>query len=180
MHSFPSSGSHPHAVLPPRRYLFHCVWLRRALLVVGLSLPAFTLAASSWPAPLAVYADQVVYLDFWASWCGPCAQSFPWLNEMQAKYGDRLKIVAVNVDSDPAAARQFLNRHAAKFEIRYDPQGQLAEHYQIKGMPDSLILDRTGAVLHQHEGFRSERVADYEMAIQQALGEPSANVGSPH
>lgn len=180
MRSFPRSGRHPHAVRTVRRYLFPCVWLGRALLVAGLSLPAFASAGTSLPAPLSAYAGQVVYLDFWASWCGPCAQSFPWLNEMQAKYGDRLKIVAVNVDSDPAAARQFLDRHAAKFEIRYDPQGQLAELYRIKGMPDSLILDRTGAVLHQHEGFRSERVADYETAIQQALGEPSANARSSH
>ncbi|WP_295686549.1 TlpA disulfide reductase family protein [uncultured Nevskia sp.] len=145
-----------------------------------MALPWLASGANPLPAPLAAYTGQVVYLDFWASWCGPCAQSFPWLNEMQAKYGDRLKIVAVNVDSDPAAARQFLDRHAAKFEIRYDPQGQLAELYRIKGMPDSLILDRTGAVLHQHEGFRSERVADYETAIQQALGEPSANTRSSH
>lgn len=180
MRSFPGSGGHLHAVLPPRRYPFHRAWLSRALLVAGLSLPALASAVTSLPAPLAAYAGQVVYLDFWASWCGPCAQSFPWLNEMQAKYGDRLKIVAVNVDTDPAAARQFLDRHSARFEIRYDPQGQLAELYRIKGMPDSLILDRTGAVLHQHEGFRSERAADYEAAIQQALGEPSANVRSSH
>lgn len=180
MRSFPGSGSHPHAVRPIRRYLFPCRGLGRALLVAGLSLPVLGSAATSLPAPLAAYAGEIVYLDFWASWCGPCAQSFPWLNEMQAKYGDRLKIVAVNVDSDPAAARQFLDRHAARFEVRYDPRGQLAELYRIKGMPDSLILDRSGDVLHQHEGFRSERVADYEAAIRQALGEPSANDRSSH
>lgn len=180
MHSFPIARARGRATTSGRPQALRSLWLRPVLLLAGILLPWLASAANPLPAPLAAYAGQVVYLDFWASWCGPCAQSFPWLNEMQAKYGDRLKIVAVNVDSDPAAARQFLDRHAAKFEIRYDPQGQLAELYRIKGMPDSLILDRTGAVLHQHEGFRSERAADYETAIQQALGEPSANARSSH
>ncbi len=129
-------------------------------------------------APLKAYAGRVVYVDFWASWCGPCAQSFPWLNRMQAKYGDRLSIVAVNLDTDSAAAKDFLSRHPAHFDVLYDPAGQLAERYRIGGMPSAVILGADGAVVHQHSGFRDADIGDYEAAIGSAVNTSSTSTGS--
>jgi thiol-disulfide isomerase/thioredoxin len=122
------------------------------------------------PPELASAKGQVLYLDFWASWCGPCARSFPWLNQMHERYGDRITIVGVDVDTDRAAADRFLAAHHAEFAILFDPSGALAERYQLKGMPTSLIVDRQGHVLHRHEGFRESERADYEAAIAQAIG----------
>lgn len=126
-------------------------------------------AAGTLPKPLAPYAGKVVYLDFWASWCGPCAQSFPWLNQLQERYGDALTVVGVNVDTDGKLADGFLKKHPAAFAILRDPAGELPELYKIDGMPSSVILDGNGRVLHQHSGFRAEQVAEYEAAIRAAL-----------
>lgn len=123
------------------------------------------------PDVLKPYAGRVVYVDFWASWCAPCAQSFPWLNDMQAKYGSKLVVLGVNVDTSEADAQRFLSRHPARFEILRDPQGKLAEHYKIQGMPSAVILDEQGRVLHQHSGFRSNEAGEYEAFIRKALSD---------
>lgn len=129
------------------------------------------------PAALAPYAGKILYVDFWASWCGPCAQSFPWLNEMQAKYGKQLSIVAVNVDAQTGDAKSFLGRHPAQFDVVYDAKGELAERYHIDGMPSAVILDTSGHVIHQHSGFRSAQTTDYEAAIRKAIDTPATSSG---
>ena len=126
-------------------------------------------AADSLPPTLSSYAGKIVYLDFWASWCAPCAESFPWLNAMQAKYGQDLTVVGVNVDADARAADKFLQKHPARFDIVKDPAGALPELYKIEGMPSAVILDGHGRVLHTHSGFRPEQTQEYEAAIRAAL-----------
>lgn len=136
-----------------------------------LLLVTMTAAAgeSALPAPLQQYGGRIVYVDFWASWCAPCAQSFPWLNKMHERYGDRLVIVGVNVDANADDAQRFLSRYPARFDIVRDPNGELAEHYRIEGMPSTVILDGQGRILHQHSGYRAGDAAQYEAWIQQAL-----------
>ena len=147
----------------------------RLILAVLMLLSAASAAAAELPAPLAAYKGKLVYLDFWASWCGPCAESFPWLNRMQEKYGADLVVVGANVDTDARAADAFLKKHPARFEIVRDPAGALAEHYKIEGMPSSVLLAPDGRVLHQHSGFRSHQIAEYEAAIRAALPREEAS-----
>jgi len=117
------------------------------------------------------YRGKVVYLDFWASWCVPCRKSFPWMNDLQARYrNSHFAIVAVNLDKDPALAQQFLAQYPAQFEIKYDPQGQLAKQYQIPGMPSSLLIDANGKIIETHSGFFQKKIAEYEQAIDAAVG----------
>lgn len=114
---------------------------------------------------LAALKGQVVYVDFWAAWCAPCRESFPWMNRMQAEFGrDGLIIIAVNVDRDRADAERFLHDHPAQFRILYDPQGQLPEKFGVRVMPTSFLIDRNGSVSARHEGFR---VKDRELLTQQ-------------
>lgn len=103
---------------------------------------------------LADYQGKVVYLDFWASWCGPCRATFPLMNELQEKHGNKLKVIAVNVDNKRSDADRFLEKHPASFSIVYDPKGQLATQYQLQGMPTSFYFDQQGNPAGTHVGFR--------------------------
>ncbi|WP_169577491.1 TlpA family protein disulfide reductase [Sinimarinibacterium sp. CAU 1509] len=144
-----------------------------ALLLGVLIVPALAAAATPKPVPvdeaLKPYAGKIVYVDFWASWCTPCAESFPWLNTLQTKFGPKLVVVGVNVDESDTASARFLKHHPAGFDVIRDAQGKIAEHYNIPGMPTSLILDEQGRVLHVHSGFLPERINEYEAAIRAAL-----------
>ena len=106
------------------------------------------------PLDLNEFRGRVVYLDFWASWCAPCRQSFPWMNKMQGEFGrDGLVVIAVNVDHEHADADRFLRSHAAQFRIVYDPDGLLPEKFGVRGMPTSFLIDRNGQVQSRREGF---------------------------
>jgi cytochrome c biogenesis protein CcmG, thiol:disulfide interchange protein DsbE len=112
----------------------------------------------------------VVYVDFWASWCGPCKQSFPWMNDMQAKYGSKgLQIVGINLDTKASDADQFLAEVPTNFLVAYDPKGDSAKRYQVKGMPSSFLLGPDGKIIKVHTGFRPEQRKELEDAIVAAL-----------
>lgn len=152
--------------------LYSPEWLAGLALATLAASPVYPAGAPTPSAALKPYLGKVTYVDFWASWCAPCAESFPWLNQLKAKYGERLNVVGVNVDEDTVAGQRFLQKHPAQFPIVADPKGQLAARYAISGMPSSVILDAQGRVVHQHSGFKSGQVADYEAAIDQALAIP--------
>ena len=114
---------------------------------------------------------QYIYIDYWASWCGPCRQSFPWMNALQAKLGPKgLKVVAVNVDAKRADADKFLSHTPAQFTIAYDPQGETAKKLAIKTMPTSMLVSPEGRVLFVHSGFRAEETLQLEAKISAAMG----------
>ena len=121
---------------------------------------------------LAQYQNKVVYLDFWASWCGPCRKSFPWINAMQEKYKDEgLVVIGINLDTDIEKAKQFLKKTPAKFKLFSDPNGKLAEQYKLIGMPSSFVLDGNGEVRHRHVGFKKNSILEYEKSIVSLLHE---------
>jgi thiol-disulfide isomerase/thioredoxin len=115
---------------------------------------------------------RVVYLDFWASWCGPCRQSFPWMQTMKETYGAQgLEVVAVNLDRDRADAEKFLHQFHPTFDLRFDPKGELAELYKVRGMPSSVLIDRHGVTRFMHVGFRPVDGAAYEAQLRELLAE---------
>ena len=152
--------------------------LKNAMLgaaAVALGLPRVPRAEV--PAGLGEVSGRVVWVDFWASWCVPCRRSFPWLNEMQARYGSQgLQIIGVNVDKQRRLANEFLQTTPAQFDLRYDPAGALAEQFGVQAMPSSFVLDAEGQVLTKHFGFRIADTGEYEAAIVNALG---GSAGAP-
>ena len=100
---------------------------------------------------------KVVLVDFWASWCGPCRDSFPAMNELHKKYADRgLVIIAINVDEKRADMDVFLKAHPASFTVVRDASQKLVDLAGIGTMPSSFLLDRTGRVRHVHIGYQGE------------------------
>jgi len=119
---------------------------------------------------VADYRGKVVYLDFWASWCGPCRQSFPFMNELQREFGGNgLQIVAVSVDKTAEDAQRFLTRYPAQFATALDSSGVCPAAYRLQGMPSSYVIDRKGTVRAIHAGFRDRDKAEIRQQLIDAL-----------
>ena|ERR1700722_7188560 len=144
--------------------------MRCILMSVYLVLVAPVHAAAS--LDLTGLRGRVVYIDFWASWCGPCRQSFPWMESMKSTYeAQGLEIVAVNLDRDRADADRFLNQFHPTFNVRFDPEGDLATFYRVQGMPSSVLIYRHGVARFTHVGFRPVDGAIYEAQLRELLAE---------
>jgi thiol-disulfide isomerase/thioredoxin len=141
---------------------------RAAALALLVALPSFA-ATSSAPAPdfqlatrggakplaLSQYRGQVVMLNFWASWCGPCRQEMPILESIHRKYKPLgFTMVGVNVEPDAKAAEAFLQKTPVSFPIAYDPESKVSKLYDVAGMPSTVIVDRKGTVRFIHRGYK--------------------------
>lgn len=138
---------------------------------VGKPAPAFDLPSTVAPnLRLADLKGRVVLVDFWASWCGPCKQSFPWMNDMHAKYGPKgLTIIGVNLDKKREDADKFLAATPAQFAVAFDSAGKVAQSYQPKGMPTSFLIGADGVVRNVHVGFRDSDRDALELELAAAL-----------
>ena len=137
----------------------------------GAPAPNFSLPnAKGEPLALDKLRGRVVYVDFWASWCAPCRRSFPWMNEMQHKYGNKgFTVVAINVDKKRADAEKFLAQIPANFQVVYDEAGTTPAAYAVKGMPSSYLIDARGNVSYVERGFVDESRAPLEERVKALL-----------
>jgi cytochrome c biogenesis protein CcmG, thiol:disulfide interchange protein DsbE len=124
------------------------------------------------PIDLDGFRGRVVYLDFWASWCTPCRQSFPWMQRMKDAYEQQgLSVIAVNLDRHRKDADRFLVKFHPNFDVKFDPDGQMAERFKVQGMPTSVIIDRHGVQRQIHIGFLPADVGAYESELREILAE---------
>lgn len=115
---------------------------------------------------------QVVYVDFWATWCPPCRESFPWMESMYDRYKDfGFEIVAISLDQKPDLVKNFLKSHPASFTILQDVDGGSAENFKVKGMPSSYLVDRKGNIRVRHAGFNDGDKAGLEAEIKKLIRE---------
>lgn len=132
--------------------------------------PGFNLQGEDAPVSLSQFKGKVVLLDFWASWCVPCRASFPWMSELQNKYRSQgLEVIAINVDKDISLAKAFLAKVPAGFTVAFDPKGDVASQYGLKGMPASYLIDKRGYILKSHIGFFQSDKDKREREIKEVL-----------
>jgi cytochrome c biogenesis protein CcmG/thiol:disulfide interchange protein DsbE len=99
---------------------------------------------------------QVLYIDFWASWCIPCKKSFPFMNELHKTFAEQgLQVLAVNMDENRADAEKFLLRYPAQFSI-IQGNSELAKQFAIPGLPAAYLVDKNGIVVAKHMGFNDK------------------------
>jgi thiol-disulfide isomerase/thioredoxin len=104
---------------------------------------------------LSQYKGQVVMINFWATWCGPCRQEMPLLDAMYQKYKRMgFTLIGVNVEPDSNAADEFLKKVPVTFPIAFDPDSSVSKLYAVQGMPSSVIIDRKGNARVIHKGYR--------------------------
>lgn len=121
---------------------------------------------------LSEFKGKVVLLDFWASWCGPCRESFPWMNKVMSRYkAQGFEVVAINLDKETKLAQAFLANVPANFTILQDAQGVMPEAYGVLGMPSSYLIDKSGRIRAAHVGFHTSKEMEYEKAILSLLDE---------
>lgn len=138
----------------------------------GQPAPAFSLpTADGKTVSLAGLRGHYVYVDFWASWCGPCKQSFPWMKALQARLGGpRFEVVAINVDEKMADARRFLGDAPAGFTVLFDAKGATPAAYGVEGMPTSFLVDPDGKVVLVHQSFKDSERDALEQKIAGLVG----------
>lgn len=103
---------------------------------------------------LADYRGQIVFLNFWATWCPPCVEEMPSMQRLADEFeNDGLAMVAVNIQENPATVGQFMVEHQLSFEVLLDRQGRAGQSYGVRGLPTTVILGRDGSVLGTKMGF---------------------------
>jgi peroxiredoxin len=112
---------------------------------VGKLAPDFTVSDGANTIKLSNYRGKIVLLNFWASWCGPCIQETPGLEQLHRDRPD-LAILGVSVDEDQNAYRRFLRRFDVKINTVWDPSQKSAQLYHTDGWPETYIIDRQGIV----------------------------------
>jgi len=134
----------------------------------GTAAPAFRLPTfdSAQPVALADFRGKVVFVDFWASWCSPCRQSLPLYDKLRENYpAADFAILAIGLDEDTAEAKAFLAEHPVKYTTLQNPQGDVAKAFDLKGMPSSYLIDRSGIVRARHVGFEAKDIAALKKEI---------------
>jgi thiol-disulfide isomerase/thioredoxin len=118
--------------------------------------PDFTLPARGGTnLSLSQYKGQVVMINFWATWCGPCRQEMPLLDAMYKKYkGMGFTLIGVNVEPDSKAAEKFLQGMPVTFPVAFDAESRVSKLYNVQGMPSTVIVDRKGNARVLHKGYR--------------------------
>ena len=105
---------------------------------------------------------QVVMINFWATWCGPCRQEMPLLQQIHAKYEPLgFTMLGVNVEPDSVAAQNWLKGMPVSFPILVDRKSEVSSSFGVEAMPSSVLIDREGRVRHVHRGYKPGDEAVY-------------------
>lgn len=121
---------------------------------------------------LSDYRGQVLLINFWASWCGPCRQEMPLLEDLYKRYSKLgFTILGVNVDTDSTKANNYLKDMSVTFPILYDTSNAVSKSYKVNAMPTTVIVDRNGNMRFLHQGYLPGYEKDYKKQVVQLIKE---------
>lgn len=137
--------------------------------LVGQTAPDFTLRSNAGDnKKLSELRGRVVLINFWASWCGPCTQELPKLDELKDLHGDDgFELLTVNIDEEPEKAMKLMNKLGVDLTVLFDEEKKVSKKYEIDAMPMTIILDRGGEVRYIHRGYKESYMGLYEKQIKQ-------------
>jgi len=135
--------------------------------------PDFTLKSRSGEnVKLSELRGDVVMINFWASWCAPCRQEMPLLEEMYKKYNDLgFELLGVNVEEDSSKAAELLREVPVSFPILYDNTNKVTKLYNVVAMPSTVMVDRDGKMRYLHRGYLPGYEAEYIKQIKELIRE---------
>jgi peroxiredoxin len=115
---------------------------------------------------------QVVMINFWATWCGPCRREMPHLEALHQRYSDLgFTLLGINVEDDSRGVDKFLRETPISFEVLYDPANEVSAMYDVIAMPSTVMVDREGNLRYMHHGYQSGYEHEYQAQIRALLRE---------
>ncbi len=153
--------------------LLCAVTLAQASVTAQAPAPDFTLkGADGRNLRLQEQRGQVVLVNFWATWCGPCRQEMPHLNRLYDKYrASGFTLLAVNIDDDPRTATATAAKLGLRFPVLLDTDKAVSKRYDLGSMPATVLIDRDGKVRFLHRGYREGMELSYEQQIRDLVKE---------
>ncbi|MCW8832329.1 MAG: TlpA family protein disulfide reductase [Colwellia sp.] len=147
--------------------------LKAAALDIGQQAPDFTLKSTQGKnLNLAEQRGQIIVINFWASWCGPCRKEMPILQSFHSKYNNLgVSVWGVNVEQENQAGQDFLADLDLSFPIFFDSSNKISANYQVEAMPTTVIVDRDGKVRYVYRGYKDGYEKKYAKAIKKLIRE---------
>ncbi len=141
--------------------------------LAGQAAPDFALkSASGENLRLSEYRGDVVMINFWATWCGPCRQEMPLLDQLHSRYSRvGFQLLGVNIDDDSRRALDMVAELGVTFPILFDAEKRVSQLYQVAAMPVTILVDREGTVRHVHHGYKPGYEEKYLEQIRALLRE---------
>ena len=135
--------------------------------------PDFTLKSSNGEnLRLSEYRGDVVLINFWATWCGPCRQEMPVLSELHDRYRALgFTVLGVNVEADTAKAKKLLKDMPVSFPVVFDSDSVVSKQYDVVAMPSTVLVDRDGNMRYLHKGYKSGLEDVYQQQVRELIRE---------
>ena len=153
--------------------LLFCTPILAAGNLQGAAAPDFALGGLSGPnMRLSEHRGEVVMLNFWATWCGPCRQEMPLLEGIYERYREAgFTVIGVNLDGESDRARRMAEDLGVSFPLLFDEDKSVSKLYGIRAMPVTFLIDRDGMVRHVHQGYRPGFEDRYLEQVRQLVTE---------